>query len=144
MTFSRKGFCKISEKMRPDHDPEPIFSLSSSRTPHQIVAILPSEHTVTFLHNTPLLIIFYTHSWASLVVQSVKNLLAMQETGFESWVGKIPWRRKWQPTLVAWRIPWTEEPGRFPGHGVPRVRHNLATKPPYSFICVFFINHFIK
>ena len=30
------------------------------------------------------------------------------------WVGKAPWSRKWQPTLVflAWKIPWTEEPGR--------------------------------
>ena len=31
-----------------------------------------------------------------LVAQMVKNPLAMQET----WVEKIPWRRKWQPTPV--------------------------------------------
>ena len=38
---------------------------------------------------------------ASLVAQSVKNLPAVQETpGFDPWVGKIPWRRKWQPTPV--------------------------------------------
>ena len=32
---------------------------------------------------------------------------------FNPWIGKIPWRRKWQPTssILAWRIPWTEEPG---------------------------------
>ena len=32
---------------------------------------------------------------------------------FDPWVGKIPWRRKWQPTPVflAWKIPWMEEPG---------------------------------
>ena len=30
--------------------------------------------------------------------------------GFDPWGGKIPWRRAWQPTLFAWRIPWTEEP----------------------------------
>ena len=31
----------------------------------------------------------------------------------DPWVGKIPWRRAWQPSPVflAWRIPWTEEPG---------------------------------
>ena len=29
-----------------------------------------------------------------------KNLPAMQETWFDSWVGKIPWRRAWQPTAV--------------------------------------------
>ena len=33
--------------------------------------------------------------------------------GFHPWVGKIPWRRAWQPPSVfcPWRIPWTEEPG---------------------------------
>ena len=34
--------------------------------------------------------------WASLIVQLVKNLPAMQET----WVGKIPWRRERLPTPV--------------------------------------------
>ena len=29
-----------------------------------------------------------------------KNLSAMQETWFDPWVGKIPWRRNWQPTPV--------------------------------------------
>ena len=33
---------------------------------------------------------------ASMVAQTVKNLPAMQETGFHPWVGKMPWRRKWQ------------------------------------------------
>ena len=33
--------------------------------------------------------------------------------GFDPWVGKIPWRRKWQThsSILAWEIPWTEEPG---------------------------------
>ena len=34
---------------------------------------------------------------ASLVAQMVKNLPAMQETWFDPWVGKIPWRREWLP-----------------------------------------------
>ena len=33
---------------------------------------------------------------ASLVAQLVKNLPAMQEAWFNSWIGKIPWRRKGQ------------------------------------------------
>ena len=32
------------------------------------------------------------YSWASLVAQLVKNLPAMWESGFDPWVGKIPWR----------------------------------------------------
>ena len=47
-------------------------------------------------------------------------------------------------SILAWRIPWTEEPSGFPGHGVARVGHNLATKPSYSFIFVFLRNHVIK
>ena len=30
----------------------------------------------------------------------IKKLSALQETGFYPWVRKIPWRMKWQPTLV--------------------------------------------
>ena len=44
-----------------------------------------------------------TWNWiivASLVAQMVKNLPAVWETGFDPWVGKIPWRGKWQPTPV--------------------------------------------
>ena len=37
---------------------------------------------------------------ASLIAQLVKNLPAEQETQFNPWVRKIPWRRKWQPTPV--------------------------------------------
>ena len=38
---------------------------------------------------------------ASLVAQTVKDLPAEQETRFDPWVGKIPWRRAWQPTPVS-------------------------------------------
>ena len=37
---------------------------------------------------------------ASLVAQMVKRLHTMQKTRVHPWVGKIPWRRKWQPTPV--------------------------------------------
>ena len=43
----------------------------------------------------------------------------LKETGrqeFDPWVGKIPWKRKWQPTpvLLPGIIPWTEKPGGLP------------------------------
>ena len=31
-------------------------------------------------------------------------------------------------SILAWRIPWTEEPGGLQSMGSQRVRHNLATK----------------
>ena len=35
--------------------------------------------------------------------------------GFDLWVRKIPWKRKWQPILIflPGKIPWTEEPGAY-------------------------------
>ena len=42
------------------------------------------------------------HSWASLVAQLVMNLPAMQETWFDPWVWKIPWRRERLLTPVFW------------------------------------------
>ena len=53
---------------------------------------------------------------ASQVALVVKNLPPnagnFKRYGFDPWVGKIPWKRAWQPTPVffAWRIPWPEEP----------------------------------
>ena len=51
-----------------------------------------------------------------------------QRRGFDPWVGKIPWRRAWQPIPVF--LPgehsslWTEEPGELHGargiHGVAK------------------------
>ena len=49
----------------------------------------------------------------SLVAQMVKNLPASGRPGFDPWVGKILWRRAWQPTPVflPGESSWTEEPG---------------------------------
>ena len=44
-------------------------------------------------------------SWASLVTQLVKGPPAMQEAQFDSWVGKIPWRRVRLPTPVILGFP---------------------------------------
>ena len=52
----------------------------------------------------------------SLVAQTVKNLPAMQEMR----VGKIPWRREWQPSLVFL-------PGKF--HG----QRSLAVYSPWDY-----------
>ena len=64
----------------------------------------------------------------SLVAQMVKNLPAMWRPRFSPWVGKIPWRRTWQPTpLFPGESPWTEEPGGLQSMGSWRVGHNWAT-----------------
>ena len=42
----------------------------------------------------------FHYSWASLVAQTIKNPFKCRRPGFDSWVGKIPWRRARQPTPV--------------------------------------------
>ena len=40
--------------------------------------------------------------WASVVAQLVKNPPACERPGFDSWVGKIPWRQERLPTPASW------------------------------------------
>ena len=49
--------------------------------------------------------------------------------GFDPWVGKILWRREWQPSPVflPGDSPWTEEPGGLQSVGSQRVGHDWAT-----------------
>ena len=42
----------------------------------------------------------FEHYFASMWDECKRICLSMQETWFDSWVRKIPWRRKWQPTPV--------------------------------------------
>ena len=66
----------------------------------------------------------------NLVAQTLKNPPAMWENWIRSLVGKLSWRRVWQPTLVflPGESPWTEEPGRLQSIGSQSVRHEWATK----------------
>ena len=57
----------------------------------------------------------------------VKNPPAMQKSQ-DPWVGKIPWRRKWQPVFLPGESPWTEESGGLQSMGSQRVGHDRATK----------------
>ena len=50
---------------------------------------------------------------ASLVAQSVKNMSAMQETRvwFLGWEDPVEKKMATHSSILAWRIPWTEDPG---------------------------------
>ena len=53
-----------------------------------------------------------------------------RERGFDPRVGKIPCRREWPPhaNILAWRIPWTEEPGRLQSMGSLHIAAATAAK----------------
>ena len=43
-------------------------------------------------------------------------------------------------SILAWRIPWTEEPGRLESMGLQRIGHDLVTKPPPPASMEFFFS----
>ena len=64
-----------------------------------------------------------------------EDCLQCGRPGFDLQIWKIPWRREWQPaplffffcfrsSILAWRIPWTEEPGGLQSTRLQRVRHD--------------------
>ena len=82
---------------------------------------------------TLLSLLVLTDFYASLVAQLVKNLPARQETRVQAqcWEDLLEKEMGTHSSILAWRIPWTEEPGGLHTvHGVARVRHDFTTKPP--------------
>ena len=63
---------------------------------------------------------------ASVMAQLVKNLRAMRETWiqFLGWEDPLEKGMAIHSSILAWRISWTEEPGRLQSMGLQRVRHN--------------------
>ena len=79
-------------------DPKDIYR---TRHPRASRIYIPLKYTLSILQDR-----LYTepyinsYSLALLVAQMVKNLLQCRRLGFDPWVGKILWRRSWQPTPV--------------------------------------------
>ena len=70
-----------------------------------------SMHTYTYVY---IYYMYFTYTCrASLVAQTVKNLPAMKETWVQSlgWEDPLKKGMATHPSILAWRIPWTEEPG---------------------------------
>ena len=121
-----------------------------------------STNSVTFfLHGIPIFILNVanyrtcdssTLGWSSLVAQRLKRLPAMQET----WVRSLGWEDPLEKemathsSILAWRIPWMEEPGGLQSTGSQRVGHDWATSLHFRFLCMLsqnllkgFLNLFI-
>ena len=60
---------------------------------------------------------------AFMVAQMTKNMPAMQETQVQSlsWEDLLEKGMATHSTILAWRVPWTEEPGRLHFMGLQRV-----------------------
>ena len=62
----------------------------------------------------------------SLVAQMVKNLPAVQQTRVQSLGREDPLEKEMgiHSSILAWKIPWTEEPGALQSMGLQKVRHD--------------------
>ena len=62
----------------------------------------------------------------SVVAQMVKSLPAVQETQVQSLGEEEPLKKEMatHSSILAWKIPWTEEPGRLQSMGSQRVGHD--------------------
>ena len=71
---------------------------------------------------------------ASLVAQRVKYLPVMQVTQVRSlgWEDPLKKEMATHSSILAWRIPWTEEPGRLQFMGLQRVGHFTPALQAYS------------
>ena len=60
------------------------------------------------------------------MAQLVKNLPVMQETWVQSlgWEDPLEKGKATHSSILAWRIPWTEEPGRLQSIALQRVAHD--------------------
>ena len=100
--------------------------------------ITPSQYFKSKYDHWSFLCIYYATFWASLVAQRLKRLPAMRETWVQSLGQEDPLEKEMatHSSILAWRIPWMEEPGGLQSTGLQRVGHNWATSlhfmPPFN------------
>ena len=92
--------------------------------------------------------VYPTHVWTSLVAQMVKRLPAMRETWVQSLGQEDPLEKETatHSSTLAWKIPWTEEPGRLQSMELQRVGHDWVTSLSFlscPFESVMPYNHLI-
>ena len=101
------------------------WSFVSNRTSHTLSVTVLETYYGTVL-------------WVSLRAQLVKNSSAMREI----WVWSLGWEDPLEEgmatpsSILAWRIPWTEEPGGLQSMGSQRVGHDWASKYSTAQHCI--------
>ena len=101
------------------------------------IRVFSNESTLRMRHyiipNTTILLchhycVYSVLHYTSLLAQTIKSLSAMQETWVQSqgWEDPLEENMATPSSILAWRIPWTEDPGRLQSMGLQRVRHNWA------------------
>ena len=104
----------------------PNSSVSLTATCKDLPDIFPPPE-----NQNPSKVLALSTFYLSLLGGSMVKIICLQcrRPRCNLWVEKIPWRKEWLPTssILAWRIPWTEEPCRPQSMGSQRVRHDWVT-----------------
>ena len=79
---------------------------------------------------------YFVRVWASLVPQMVKHLPAKGKTWVQSLGREDPLEKEMatHSSTLAWKIPWTEEPGKLQSMGSQRVGHDWVTSLHFHFV----------
>ena len=95
------------------------------RTQKRCTWVLKSGYCKPFFRMQALML-----KWASLRVQTVKNLPATWNTWvwFLDWEDPLEKEMATHSSILAWEISWTVEPGRLQSMGLQRVGHDWVTK----------------
>ena len=157
--ISLDHFFKRVDRTESSKEPKPVPSISGvseiASCPLQLHHLPPSlpppvsKSSCLFTRCQPLCAncctLLLCLSRFSLVAQSVKILLAMRETQVQSldWEDILEKEMATHSSILAWRIPWIEEPGGLLSMGSQRVRHNWVTNTLYlSRYCTMIQNIF--
>ena len=138
VNYDSSGGATVISRLQPlpPHSAPTIHSLWG-HFPKQVQSSLPPCLTVPTARgphdSTPVCVFkrtrrrgFQGYLGTSLVAQMVKNLPAMQETWVRS-LGRedsLEEAMAIHSSILAWRFPWTKEPGRLQPMGSQRVRHS--------------------
>ena len=111
--------------------PVVLLSFGNSTLQSEIGCLSNLEHLPLSTLQSPLtaassLFSAVSSLWAFLVAQMVKRLPTMRETLVQSLGQKDPLKKEMttHSSILAWKIPWTEEPGRLQSLGSQRIGHD--------------------
>ena len=133
----------ICSRMSPDLVPKFFLEISCKLNPNFCKTRFSKEHPIgqiwsttmfcqqSFIGTEPqpftyvLSVVTFGILWASLMIQ----MLRLHQKGRRPGLGRPSWRREWlsHSSILAWRIPWTEEPGKLQSIGSQRVRYDWVT-----------------